>query len=399
MTALPAQMSYRRLHTVDQAESGAASVDLLDPHKAPDDCVRIYAQSASGSRSSQRTAPLDSRSSKMHSSARNDWWRLAAFRRYPSLVPQAETNAARSSFAKELRYLSNLSIGIIYPEVKSKSIPMGHLPVSKLLIECRMDKFEIRRLNLLALLRTHCGGKAATLADKIGRSASYVSRMLYVDGKVGKKRIGEDMRDVIEDALALPKGQLDNEILAVSERDGVVSSEAAALAGAAQTPLSTEDAIKLWPGAIQVRVVDGDDPALTHIPKVRLRLSAGISGFQAEPERFDGSTTTVPTNWIERNGFNREHLIAIRVKGESMEPTLYEDDLVIVNLADTRPSDGNVYAINYEGEPLVKRLTRDAGQWWLTSDHSDQRKFYRRVCQGSDCMIVGRVVRKESERL
>jgi phage repressor protein C with HTH and peptisase S24 domain len=399
MTALPAQMSYRRLHAVDQAKSGVASVDLREPLEAPDDCERIYAQSASGNRSSQRTAPLDSRSSRMHSSARNDWWRLAAFRRYPSLVPQAETNAARSSFAKELRYLSNLSMGIIYPQVKSKSIPIGHLPTSKLLIECRMDKFEIRRLNLLALLRTHCGGKAATLADKIGRSASYVSRMLYVDGKVGKKRIGEDMRDVIEDALALPKGQLDNEVLAVSERDGVAPPQAEAQAEASIAPLSKEEALRLLPGATPVRVVDSDDPALTHIPKVRLRLSAGISGFQVEPERFDGSTTTVPTDWIERNGYHREHLIAIRVKGESMEPTLYEDDLVVVNLADTRPADGNVYAINYEGEPLVKRLTRDAGQWWLTSDHTDQRQFYRRVCQGCDCIIVGRVVRKESERL
>ena len=148
-----------------------------------------------------------------------------------------------------------------------------------------------------------------------------------------------------------------------------------------------------------VRVVDNEDPALTHIPKVKLRLSAGISGFQVEPERFDGSTTTVPTDWIVRNGYNREQLIAIRVKGESMEPTLYEDDLVVVNLADTRPADGHVYAINYEGEPAVKRLTRDAGQWWLTSDHLDQRKYYRRICNGNDCIIVGRVVRKESERL
>lgn len=399
MTPLPGQMSYRRLHPVDQTKSGATSVDLRASPGAPDDCARIYAQSASGNKSSQRTAPLDSRSSKMQSSARNDWWRLAAFRRYPSLVPQAETNAARSPFAKEFRYLSNLSIGIIYPQVKSKSIPIGHLPESKLLVECRMDKFEIRRLNLLTLLRTHCDGKAATLADKIGRSASYVSRMLYVEGKVGKKRIGEDMRDVIEEALALPKGQLDDEAIAVSERDGVATSEVKSPADVTKAPLSTEEALRLIPGATLVRVVDGDDPALTHIPKVRLRLSAGISGFQVEPERFDGSTTTVPTDWIERNGFNREQLIAIRVKGESMEPTLYEDDLVVVNLADTRPADGNVYAINYEGEPLVKRLTRDAGQWWLTSDHTDQRKFYRRVCQGSDCIIVGRVVRKESERL
>lgn len=96
---------------------------------------------------------------------------------------------------------------------------MGHLPVSKLLFECRMDKYETRRQNLSALLHRHCGGRAATLADLIDRSPSYVSRMLYPEGKAGKKRIGEDMRDLIEDALSLPRGTLDSqpEVLEGSE--------------------------------------------------------------------------------------------------------------------------------------------------------------------------------------
>lgn len=72
-----------------------------------------------------------------------------------------------------------------------------------------MDKYELRRQNLAALLHRHCGGRAATLADLIDRSPSYVSRMLYPEGKAGKKRIGEDMRDLIEDALGLPRGTLD----------------------------------------------------------------------------------------------------------------------------------------------------------------------------------------------
>jgi hypothetical protein len=33
-------------------------------------------------------------------------------------VPQAAAYAARASFSKELRYLSNLSIDVIYPQVK-----------------------------------------------------------------------------------------------------------------------------------------------------------------------------------------------------------------------------------------------------------------------------------------
>ncbi|WP_313632522.1 LexA family transcriptional regulator [Massilia timonae] len=152
------------------------------------------------------------------------------------------------------------------------------------------------------------------------------------------------------------------------------------------------------PGFMRVEAVGSDDPRLVHIPKVKLRLSAGISGFEVEPERFDGSTTTVPRDWMDRQGLNRDSLIAIRVRGESMEPLLYEDDLVVINTADKRLADGGVFAVNYEGEPIVKRLSRDAGRWWLTSDNPDQRKFHRKVCEGDGCIVIGRVVRRESER-
>lgn len=247
-----------------------------------------------------------------------------------------------------------------------------------------MTREEIRRENARRLA-SNAGAKAA-FARLVGMDASQVSQLI---GPSPSKNIGNSIARRIEQAHHLPEGWLDTEH----------PEFAAPAAVDAAVPLSAEDVKRLMPDAMPVQVVDSDDPALTHIPKVKLRLSAGISGFDVEPERFDGSTTTVPTHWIERNGYNREQLIAIRVKGESMEPTLYEDDLVVVNYGDVRLVDGNVYAVNYEGEAVVKRLTRDAGKWWLTSDNSDQVKFYRRICQGNDCIIVGRVVRKESERL
>lgn len=148
-----------------------------------------------------------------------------------------------------------------------------------------------------------------------------------------------------------------------------------------------------------VVIAPEDDTRFYQIQKVRLRLSAGISGFAVEPETHDGSTLSVPRNWADRNGFIPERLIGIKIRGESMEPALYEDDLVIVNTADAKPVDGAVFAVNYEGEPVVKRLSRDAGQWWLTSDNPDQRKYHRKVCRGNDCIIIGRVVRKESDRI
>lgn len=153
-------------------------------------------------------------------------------------------------------------------------------------------------------------------------------------------------------------------------------------------------------GAAQrVVVVDEDDPSLTRIDMVTLRLSAGIMGFHADPDYSIGGTLSVPTSWILRRHFDPERLVAIRIKGESMEPSLFADDVVVVNTADTTPVDGQVFAVNYEGEAVVKRLVRDAGDWWLGSDNLDQRRFPRKLCEGDMCMIVGRVVRKESERI
>jgi phage repressor protein C with HTH and peptisase S24 domain len=151
--------------------------------------------------------------------------------------------------------------------------------------------------------------------------------------------------------------------------------------------------------ALPVRAAANDDADFVEIQMVKLRLSAGITGFQTEPERRDGGTLGLRRSWIERHHLNAEHLIAILVKGESMEPSLYEDDIVIVNTLDTKPVDGAVYAFNYEGEAVVKRLARDAGQWWLTSDNPDQRRYHRKLCKGAECLVIGRVVRKESDRI
>ena len=151
--------------------------------------------------------------------------------------------------------------------------------------------------------------------------------------------------------------------------------------------------------ALPVRAADADDAEFAQIRMVKLRLSAGITGFQAEPELRDGGTLGMRRAWIERNGLHAQHLIALLVKGESMEPSLYEDDIVIVNTLDTKPVDGAVYAFNYEGEAVIKRLARDGGQWWLASDNPDQRKYHRKLCQGTSCIVIGRIVRKESDRI
>ncbi|WGG48945.1 XRE family transcriptional regulator [Rugamonas sp. DEMB1] len=156
-----------------------------------------------------------------------------------------------------------------------------------------------------------------------------------------------------------------------------------------------EDVLEFFPGAQRVAIADSSNSY--QIPKVKLRLQAGINGIQTESDGMDGETQGISRSWVSRKGFDPTQLIAIQVKGESMEPTFYEGDTVVINLADKSPHDNAVYAINYGGEAVVKRMSRDAGQWWLMSDNSDQRKFYRRLCNGAECIIIGRIVRREGD--
>lgn len=233
---------------------------------------------------------------------------------------------------------------------------------------------ELRRENLLLAIARM--GNAAKLAEAAGTSPAYISQIKNrtPDSKTGvPKMMGDDMARRIETALGEGPGWLDQD--------------------------HSVDAAPQFEGAIPVRMVDQDDPEFIQIPMVRLRLQAGMTGFQTEPERRDGGTMGMRRSWIERNDFNPARLIAIQVKGESMEPSLYEGDVVVINTADTKMVDGQVYAINYEGEAVVKRLSRDAGEWWLTSDNLDQRKYHRKICRGGECIVVGRVVRKESDRI
>lgn len=152
-----------------------------------------------------------------------------------------------------------------------------------------------------------------------------------------------------------------------------------------------------FPGAMSVRASSEENRTHTAIPKVSaFKLSAGVTGFQIELDHRDGGMWDLPTRWLERKQLNPQLLIAIEIKGESMEPNLYDGDLVVINTADTHLVNGEVYAVNYEGEAVVKRLIRERGQWYLSSDNTAPR-FGRQVCRGADCIVIGRIVRRETD--
>ena len=145
-------------------------------------------------------------------------------------------------------------------------------------------------------------------------------------------------------------------------------------------------------------VVIVGNPDYPAIRRVRFKLSAGASGFAVDYLDDDDLPIVFRREWFTANGYRPDKLFAVRVANGSMQPGLWEGDTVVVNTADTTPKDGEVFAANFEGELVVKRLMRDESRWWLKSDNPDQTRYPRKACT-DDVHLIGRIVHKQSEHI
>lgn len=134
---------------------------------------------------------------------------------------------------------------------------------------------------------------------------------------------------------------------------------------------------------------DAHAPVTLPIKMVALHLQAGITDF-ATAECFDDvGMFHMPRQWVEENDFDPKSLLAIKVKGESMSPTMYEGDIVVINLRDKARVNGKMFAINFRGQAVVKRMKYERREWYLASDNPE---FRQEPCRSGECDVVGRIV-------
>lgn len=140
-------------------------------------------------------------------------------------------------------------------------------------------------------------------------------------------------------------------------------------------------------------------PEYARVRCVELGLEAGKRRFTARPIEGVGEFIAFRHDWLKQRSYAPQHLIAVQVEDDGMQPTLWKGDLAVLNSAQTSPKDSAVYAVNYEGELRVRRLIRDAGSWWLYCDNPDAKRFPRKQYVEKRCLLLGRIVHRQSEAL
>ena len=104
------------------------------------------------------------------------------------------------------------------------------------------------------------------------------------------------------------------------------------------------------------------------VPGYNVHVSAGhgsCSVNEAEPVR----QLAFRKQWLERRGIKKEQLVIVWAKGDSMEPTIHNNDTLAVHTGKTIPENGNLYIFRNGEELFVKRYQSMLGSWRLISDN------------------------------
>jgi len=137
----------------------------------------------------------------------------------------------------------------------------------------------------------------------------------------------------------------------------------------------------------------------TPVHYANIKLSAGVNGFEVDYHEEAMQPIFFRHDWLSSKGFKASKLIACEITGDSMEPRLYSGDSVVINTESNDPIDGKVFAVNYEGELVIKRLYRDNGNWYLRSDNPDKTRYSDKNCASDICIMIGEVVHRQSTEI
>ncbi len=211
------------------------------------------------------------------------------------------------------------------------------------------------------------GMRIKMLVETVG-SAEELARRVGVSGRmIGKYIAGsEPGRDIVEKLVEASGVRM----------EWLVSGE---------EPMYSTEVAREAVGGYSTRV----HRDLVFIPMMQGRISAG--GGLVPDERPE-IALAFRRDWISRKGDPR-NMSVIRVKGDSMSPTLQEGDVILVNhnIKSVTP-DGGIFAITDGGQISVKRIAVNVagGMLYIISDNKELYSPY--PADPAQVIINGKVI-------
>jgi phage repressor protein C with HTH and peptisase S24 domain len=138
-----------------------------------------------------------------------------------------------------------------------------------------------------------------------------------------------------------------------------------------------------------------DDDSYTGVLQLTARGSTGDGEDNSHVEIR--GVMAFKTDWLRANHLNQRKLDVIYANGHSMEPTINDGDVLLIDESKIEPRDGQVFALQTESKgTIVKRLVKsDFDGWIIRSDNPDKARYGDETLRDgeiNEVRIIGRVV-------
>ncbi|SDF41231.1 XRE family transcriptional regulator [Desulfovibrio legallii] len=111
-------------------------------------------------------------------------------------------------------------------------------------------------------------------------------------------------------------------------------------------------------------VLETPDARLIMVPMVEARLSAGTGSFETGGEVL--RHYAFRWDFLRRKG-NPSRMVLLRVSGDSMQPRILHNDVVLIDQSQSDPVPGRIYAVGVEDMVYLKIVNAEPGRLILSS--------------------------------
>jgi len=127
------------------------------------------------------------------------------------------------------------------------------------------------------------------------------------------------------------------------------------------------------------------------IPGYSVQVSLG-HGAAIEDTSTPSRYLAFRKKWLKYRGFSQKDLVIVWAKGDSMEPTIHNNDSLVIHTGRTKLVDGHIYVFRSGDSYWAKRVQVRATSWLLISDNEIYPPIEIKLEEQADFEVVGQVV-------
>ena len=124
------------------------------------------------------------------------------------------------------------------------------------------------------------------------------------------------------------------------------------------------------------------------VPIYNVSISAGAGAFPNKEHAIGNLAFT--RHWLRTRGLQPSHLVATNAKGDSMEPSINDGDMLLIDTNQRGLGQDDIYVIRRDDALMVKRLQLGFDNNALII--SDNPRYKEQSIPTQDLDIIGRVV-------